>query len=403
MLLEPMNSNLFDQGVLLFYLLCRQYESKEIREIVGHILHRLSSTFSSITKNLVGIESPMTELVTLYLRHGNNTCMIGICGMGGLGKTTLARVIYERVHNHFEGSSFIANVGEVSKNHGLNRLQKQLLEQILLVRNIDIWNVYEGVNMIKNRLCRKKVLVVLDDVNHLDQLENLVGHHGWFGADSWIIITTRNEHLLDQHGVQKYKQNALNGHDALKLFSLKAFKNEQSKEGYMQLSQDVLYYAKGLPIALVTLGSYLVGRTMDEWQSALESLKNFPRSEIIDVLKISYDGLEEMEKEIFLDIACFFNGETKDLVIKILENCGFHARIGIRVLKDKSLLTIEEGQLWMHDLLQEMGKEIVRRESRGEPGKRSRLWLLEDLLHVLTKDTVRTMAKLEFNFKEQDP
>ena len=83
-------------------------------------------------------------------------------------------------------------------------------------------------------------------------------------------------------------------------------------------------------------------------------------------------------------------------VMEILENCGFDAAIGISVLMDKSLITIEVGQLQMHDLLQEMGREIIRRES-VEPGKRSRLWLCEDLLHVLTNNTVR-MSKLEFFF-----
>ena len=83
-------------------------------------------------------------------------------------------------------------------------------------------------------------------------------------------------------------------------------------------------------------------------------------------------------------------------VMEILENCGFDAAIGISVLMDKSLITIEIGQLQMHDLLQEMGREIIRRESE-EPGNRSRLWLCEDLLHVLTNNTVR-MSKLEFFF-----
>ncbi len=83
----------------------------------------------------------------------------------------------------------------------------------------------------------------------------------------------------------------------------------------------------------------------------------------------------------------------KDRVIEILENCGFDARIAISVLMDKSLLTIENKKLWMHDLLQEMGREIVRRESLKEPGKRNRLWLRKDLFNVLTKDTVRTMTK----------
>jgi hypothetical protein len=168
-----------------------------------------------------------------------------------------------------------------------------------------------------------------------------------------------------QHGVHKiYKLGALNGHDALKLFCLKAFKNEQPKEGYVELSKTILYYAKGLPLALVTLGSFLVGRTIDEWQSALVSFKKIPKREIFDILKVSFDGLEEMWKEIFLDIACFFSGKRKDHVIKILEKCGFDATIGIRVLIDNSLLTIEKENLWMHSLLQDMGREIVRQDPR---------------------------------------
>ena len=55
----------------------------------------------------------------------------------------------------------------------------------------------------------------------------------------------------------------------------------------------------------------------------------------------------------------------------------------------------------MHDLLQEMGREIVRQESYEEPGKRSRLWLCKDLLHIMTKDTVRAMAKIKFYFKKR--
>ena len=149
--------------------------------------------------------------------------------------------------------------------------------------------------MIKSNLQWKRVLVVLDDVNQLEQLEKLVGEYGWFGEGSWIIITTRDEHLLLQHEVHKiYKPNTLNVHDTLKIFCLKAFKNEQPGEGYVQLSENVISYAKGLLLALVTLGSFLFGRTMDEWQSALDNLKKNPKSEIFDILKLSYDGLEKM-------------------------------------------------------------------------------------------------------------
>ena len=235
-------------------------------------------------------------------------------------------------------------------------LQQQLLVDTLFDGNICIRNVYDGVEMIMKRLRDKKVLLVIDDVDHLDQLKYLAGDHGWFGLGSWIIITTRDEHVLIQHGVLKrYNPNGLNDDDALKLFCLKTFKNEQPKKGYMQLSQQVVKYANGLPLALVTLGSFLVGRTIDEWQSALHSFKK-NKGEMFDILKISYDGLEKMWKEIFLDIACFFRGYKKDDIIQILENCGFDARIGVSVLVERSLLMVDDKECFgMHDLLSEMG------------------------------------------------
>ena len=220
---------------------------------------------------------------------------------------------------------------------------------------------------------------------------------------SLVIITTQNEHLLVQCGVHEiYKPNVLNSDDALKLFCLKAFKNENPKEGYKQLSQDIVHYVGGLPLGLVTLGSSLFDKKMEEWQSALDNFKQIPLGKIFHILKVSYDGLEEMWKEIFLDIACFFRGKLKDQVIEILKYWGFDPIFSIRVLMERSLITIENKRLWMHDLLQEMGREIVLLESRKEPEKRSKLWFYKDFLHVLTNDTVRTMTKLEFNFSSQD-
>ncbi|XP_030933483.1 TMV resistance protein N-like isoform X7 [Quercus lobata] len=386
-----------------------RHESEFIQHVVKEMMKKLSSKSSGITRNFIGMDSTLKEFIPLYLGFENNVRMTGIYGMGGLGKTTLARAVYDEYRSHFEGSSFIANVREDSKTHGLRKLQKQLLADILEDKNIHVNNVYDGVDTIKKRLCRIKVLIVIDDVDHLDQLEKLAGGHDWFGLGSWIIITTRDEHVLIQHEVlNRYNSNGLKDDDALKLFCLKAFKNEKPKEGYMQLSLEVVKYANGLPLALVTLGSFLVGRTIDEWQSALPSFKK-TKGEIFHILKLSYDGLEEMWKEIFLDIACFFRHWNKNEVIHILENCGFNARIGISVLMEKSLLSMDYNEdLGMHDLLQEMGEKIVRFESKGKLGMQSRLWLNNDLLNVL-KDNMATNAieaivvrykKVDFKFEE---
>ena len=99
------------------------------------------------------------------------------------------------------------------------------------------------------------------------------------------------------------------------------------------------------------------------------------------------------EKQIFLDIACFFKWEDKAYVESVLDSCGLYARIGIGRLLDKSLITISgEGKLGMHDLLQQMGKEIVRQECINNPRKRSRLWIPRDIYNVLTKDLVRSKS-----------
>ncbi|KAL4593816.1 hypothetical protein ACB092_M011100 [Castanea dentata] len=381
-----------------------RHESEIIQDIVKGIMEKLSSKSSSINENLIGINSMVAELIPSYVGFGNHIYMMGICGMGGLGKTTLASAIYYEYSDHFEGSSYIANVRERSEKGELHELQQQLLDEILGGSNTKIYNVQVGLRKIKSSgLRHKKVLLVLDDVNHKDQLENLAGKRDWFGSGSWIIITTRDEHVLVQHGVLKiYKPNGLDDDDALTLFCSKAFKKEQPAEGYMQLSQKVVEYASGLPLALVTLGSFLVGRTVEEWQSALDSFKNI-KGDIHDILKISYDGLEEMWKEIFLDIACFFRGQEKDEVIRILENCGFDARIGVSVLVERSLLAVSRGCFVMHDLLAEMGHKIIRFESGGKLEMQSRLWLVEDLLHVLENDmATKAIQAIVVRFKENE-
>ena len=86
----------------------------------------------------------------------------------------------------------------------------------------------------------------------------------------------------------------------------------------------------------------------------------------------------------------FLNYINQETIIAILDCLKLYPEIGLRVLTDKSLIKYQDNQLWMHDLLQEMGRDIVRKECpKDQPEKRSRLWLYKDIDGVLTKNTVR--------------
>jgi hypothetical protein len=147
-------------------------------------------------------------------------------------------------------------------------------------------------------------------------------------------------------------------------------------------------YASGLPLALEVIGSFLHGRSIPEWRGAINRMNEIPDREIIKVLLVSFDGLHELEKKIFLDIACFLKGFKIDRITRILDGRGFHASIGIPVLIERSLISVSRDQVWMHNLLQKMGKEIIRRESPEEPGRRSRLWTYKDVCLALMDNTV---------------
>ena len=381
---------MFQTQCILNFLNCRP-ESQDIQEIVGCISLNLKyDAFPYITKDLVGIYSPVVELESCLVVGSNDVRFIGIWAMGGMGKTTLARVVYHMVSKEFEARGFIEDVRKKFENYGCVPLQQKIIDDILKDKDLKIEEEYDGVLKIKSRLSRKKILLVLDDVDKPKKLKMLSGEHDWFGPGSRIIITARDKHVLEAHGVDEiYEVKGLNDENALQLFCSKAFRKKQVLDDYIELSNNFLKYASGLPLALEVLGSFLFGKSSVEWKIALERLKEFPEEVILQVLQISFDGLQKPQKEIFLHIACFFNHQKKDHVVEKLDILGLYPVLGLEELIDKSLLKIMyDDMVWMHDLLEEMGRNLVFQECLDDPGKRSRLWVYKDIDKVLEKNKV---------------
>ena len=356
----------------------------------------LDRTELFVAEHPVGLESRVeTATNLLNIQKSEEVLILGIWGMGGMGKTTLAKAIYNQIGSKFEGRSFLLNIREFWETDANQvSLQQQILYDVYKTLAFKIHNIESGKNILKERLAQKRVLLVLDDVNELEQLKALCGSCKWFGPGSRIIITTRDVHLLRLCGVdQVYTIEEMDESESLKLFSWHAFKQPSPTENVATHSTNVIAYSGRLPIALEVLevlGSYLSDCEIPEWHNVLEKLKCIPHDKVQEKLKVSFDGLKDFtEKQIFLDIACFFIGMDKNDVIQILNGCGFFADIGIKVLVERSLVTVDNRiKLRMHDLLRDMERQIIYEESPSNPEKRSRLWRCEEVFDILEKRKV---------------
>ena len=154
----------------------------------------------------------------------------------------------------------------------------------------------------------------------------------------------------------------------LSYFSRYAFKREVPTKDYADLSKCVVQYAKGIPLALKVLGYFFYEMLIDEWHDALDQLKRRSNVEIHNVLRISFDGLDDTNKEIFLDIACFLKGEDR-FCFKNIRELQFLPKDRNKSFYDRCLGMISNNKIQMHDLIIQMGWDIIRENFPKEPSK----------------------------------
>ncbi|XP_048129336.1 disease resistance protein L6-like [Rhodamnia argentea] len=363
-------------------------EGELIESIVRKVLIELNEAVGlDVSDNLARFDSDVEKVMELINKSSGATVCVGIHGMGGTGKTTLVKVIYNKLSGQFERHSFIADISESCQRNGIVYLQNRLISDIL-GRDTQVYNKDEGITLITSGFRAKKVLIILDDVDTHDQFKALAGNTDWFAPGSRILVTTRNESVLEMAGVvAKHKLKEMNDEQSLILFSRHAFRSNSPPNEFSALAPVVISIIGGLPLALEVVGSYLCGQPPKIWRETIEKMQNMPHTEVRDKLMISYYALEEDQRQMFLDIACFLIGSETRVASYMWDACGFFARLGIEVLRSMSLIIIGDNyEFGMHSQLRDLGRDIVRAESYHEPHKRSRLWVYEEAMEVLERE-----------------
>ncbi|GAU50613.1 hypothetical protein TSUD_351900 [Trifolium subterraneum] len=329
-----------------------------ISQIVEDVLRKLKSRQLNIAEFPIGLDPRVKQVIKFIENQTSNVCLIGIWGMGGSGKTTTAKAIYNQIH-----------------------LQWKFVDLIFIENIKDICNKGEGgVIHLQEQLKGKRALIVLDDVSTYDQVKGICLNRNYFARGSVLIVTSRDVRILQLLEVDHvYSIKEMDEKMSLELFSWHAFRQSSPTKDFRQLSEKIVACCGGLPLALEAIGSSLRKRTNEKYfENALSELRS-SNGTVQKSLIRSYDGLEsDCQRDIFLDICCFFIGEDIACVTEILNGCGFSADTKITDLIERSLLKVEKNnKLEMHDFLRDMGRAIVDRLAK-KPGERSRLWFDED-------------------------
>ncbi|XP_059065187.1 disease resistance protein Roq1 isoform X2 [Cryptomeria japonica] len=351
--------------------------------------------------------------------------IVGIFGMGGVGKTTLVKELFNRKRSQYTRACFLSDVREAyaKSNEKFTCLQMKLLKDLYQKDNLNFYSVEEGTSYIGDCIRRSNqlsFLIVLDDIDHLKQLDALLIRDMLNNSGkSLVIVTTRDAGVLIEADITVgYNLKGMATDEAKELFCWHAFGHSSPSSGYEKLVDLFVRVCSGLPLSLQVLGSHVHGRSKEFWESALEKVNRTLHRDIKVTLKISTDTLDDEEKQIFMDVACFFIGESKEKAIRMWEASRWSARHALQRLKDKCLVEeindykirkigfsgfrgryedpLEASRkemtvLRMHDHLRDLGREMA--DDLSHP---RRLWRSQHLQFLESKGFKNILTKPDF-------
>jgi NB-ARC domain/Rx N-terminal domain len=300
---------------------------------------------------IVGFEQHTCNLMKVLLNPNEKLQVISITGMGGVGKTTLASVLYNEAHkvefsqmtqlqlgsNPKESGSHIANrmhfdffawvtVGQdpdipsllmiILAEGGVkfgNMLSGQFIRDKLLSPDFVMNDLRKSLKLL---LMSKKYLIVLDDVWSPDVCSQLLQDLSFCGDGSRIILTSRQQDIPSSVITSLYELKPINEEQSWQLFLNKAFPQSNQQNGCYcpmeleDLGRELSKKCYGLPLALVVLGGLLSrkGRHPSVWSELLESLNwvsTKDGQECLDILALSYADLSYHVKPCFLYLGAF--------------------------------------------------------------------------------------------------
>ncbi|XP_020972450.1 disease resistance protein RGA2-like [Arachis ipaensis] len=366
-------------------------------------------TASSLSSRVCGRLEEKEEIIKSLMTQkseANSIDVISIVGIGGLGKTTLAQMVYNdiSVNEHFDPLIWVC----VSDDFDVKKLIQRIIHVASKGENfVDANSSLEYmISLLKRTLCGKKFLLVLDDVwNEIHSKWNeLRNHLLGVGGDkgSKIIVTTRSRNVVDIVGSNLViKLEGLPENECWRLFTKCAFQEEKEEEKYPRLKQigeQIVKKCKGVPLAITTLGCLLRSKSHDEneWRKIRDSEVwnlNQEESDILPSLKLSYNHLPPEVKQCFSYCSCFPKDYEYDGIELIMfwmahgllqpsreeEDAEDIGELYLKKLVSTSLLQIDEvysflfpkignlmafKNLKMHDLVHDLAKLTMKESSR---------------------------------------